>query len=138
MLRLVSKSPPAIAHLKILLAQLVETNSGRVLIYLIDPEFSSDNCSPYYHNEYVQCTWFKKYFVRMLLHNSSQPNVEKFVWSKFIALSFLFLPVKVFLNHETTLERTYKPHYDYQNFSPLANGTDLNRQKYPILQTHWH
>ena len=34
------------------------------------------------------------------------------------------------------LERTYKPHY--QNFSPLANGTDLNRQKYAILQTHWH
>ena len=32
----------------------------------------------------------------------------------------------------------YKPHYDYQNFSPLANGTDLNRQKYAILQTHWH
>ena len=26
----------------------------------------------------------------------------------------------------------YKPHYDYQNFSPLANGTDLDRQ------THWH
>ena len=23
-------------------------------------------------------------------------------------------------------------------FSPLANGTDLNRQKYAILQTHWH
>ena len=36
------------------------------------------------------------------------------------------------------LERTYKPHYHYQNFSPLANGTDLNREKYAILQTHWH
>ena len=36
------------------------------------------------------------------------------------------------------LERIYKPHYDYQTFSPLANGTDLNRQKYAILQTHWH
>ena len=36
------------------------------------------------------------------------------------------------------LERIYKPHYDYQNFSQLANGTDLNRQKYAILQTHWH
>ena len=36
------------------------------------------------------------------------------------------------------LERIYKPHYDYQNFSPLGNGTDLNRQKYAILQTHWH
>ena len=36
------------------------------------------------------------------------------------------------------LERIYKPHYDYQNFSPLANETDLNRQKYAILQTHWH
>ena len=23
-------------------------------------------------------------------------------------------------------------------FSPLANGTDLNRQKYAIIQTHWH
>ena len=23
-------------------------------------------------------------------------------------------------------------------FSPLANGTDLNRQKYAILQNHWH
>ena len=34
------------------------------------------------------------------------------------------------------LERTYKPHYHYQNFSPLANGTDLNREKYAILQTH--
>ena len=38
----------------------------------------------------------------------------------------------------TVLERTYKPHYHYQNFSPLANGTDLNREKYAILQTHWH
>ena len=36
------------------------------------------------------------------------------------------------------LERTYKPHYHYQNFSPLANGTDLNREKYAVLQTHWH
>ena len=36
------------------------------------------------------------------------------------------------------LERTYKPHYYYQNISPLANGTDLNREKYAILQTHWH
>ena len=36
------------------------------------------------------------------------------------------------------LERTYKPHYHYQNFSPLANGTDLDREKYAILQTNWH
>ena len=36
------------------------------------------------------------------------------------------------------LERTYKPSYHYQNFSPLANGTDLNREKYAILQTYWH
>ena len=36
----------------------------------------------------------------------------------------------------TRLKRTYKPHYHYQNFSPLANGTDLNREKYNILQTH--
>ena len=36
------------------------------------------------------------------------------------------------------LKLIYKPHYDHQNFSPLANGTDLNRQKYAILQTHWH
>ena len=42
------------------------------------------------------------------------------------------------LFQQTLLERIYKPHYDYQNFSPLANGTDLNRQKYAILQTHWH
>ena len=40
--------------------------------------------------------------------------------------------------YNTLLERIYKPHYDYQNFPPLANGTDLNRQKYAILQTHWH
>ena len=39
---------------------------------------------------------------------------------------------------ETMLERNYKPQYDYQNFSPLANGTDLFRQKYAILQTHWN
>ena len=36
------------------------------------------------------------------------------------------------------LKRTYKPPYDYQNFSPLANGADLNEQKYAILQSHWH
>ena len=36
------------------------------------------------------------------------------------------------------LKRAYTPHYDYQNFSPLANGTDLDREKYAILQTHWH
>ena len=36
------------------------------------------------------------------------------------------------------LEHTYKPLYDYQDFSPLDNGTDSNRQKYTILQTHWH
>ena len=34
------------------------------------------------------------------------------------------------------LEHIYKPHYDYQNSSPLAKGTDLNRQTYAILQTH--
>ena len=38
----------------------------------------------------------------------------------------------------TVLECIYKPHCDYQNFSPLANGQDSNRQKYAILQTHWH
>ena len=38
----------------------------------------------------------------------------------------------------TKLERTFRPHYRYQNFSQLANGTDLNREKYAILQTHWH
>ena len=38
----------------------------------------------------------------------------------------------------TKLELIYKPHYDYQSFSPYANGTDLNRQKYAILQTHWY
>ena len=35
------------------------------------------------------------------------------------------------------LERMYKPYYDYKNFSPLADGTYLNRQKYAIVQTHW-
>ena len=35
---------------------------------------------------------------------------------------------------EAMLQRTYKPHYHYQNFS---NGTDLDREKYAILQTHW-
>ena len=29
-----------------------------------------------------------------------------------------------------------KTHYDYQNFSPLVNGADLNRQKYALLQTN--
>ena len=43
-----------------------------------------------------------------------------------------------FLLYLKELERTYKPHYHYQNFSPLANRTDLNREKYSILQTHWH
>ena len=38
----------------------------------------------------------------------------------------------------TMLERTYKLHYHYQNYSPLVNGTDLNKEKYAILQTHWH
>ena len=28
--------------------------------------------------------------------------------------------------------------YNYQNFSPLVKGTDLNRQNYAILHTHWH
>ncbi len=32
----------------------------------------------------------------------------------------------------------FEPHYHYQNLSPLANGRGLNRQKYAILQTHWH
>ena len=40
--------------------------------------------------------------------------------------------------YSSRLERTYKPHYHYQKFSPLGNGTDLNREKYAILQTHWH
>ena len=31
---------------------------------------------------------------------------------------------------KNVLERIYKPHCDYQIFSTLANGTDLNRQKY--------
>ena len=41
------------------------------------------------------------------------------------------------IDRQSMLERIYKPHYDYQSFSPLANGTDLNRQKYAMLQTHW-
>ena len=41
-------------------------------------------------------------------------------------------------SYQSVLERTYKPHYHYKNFSPLANGTDLNREKYAILKTHWH
>ena len=45
---------------------------------------------------------------------------------------------KLYKTGRGVLERTYKPHYHYQNFSPLANGTDLNREKYAILQTHWH
>ena len=36
------------------------------------------------------------------------------------------------------LQRTYKTHYDYQNYSPLANETDLTRQKYSILQTSYY
>ena len=32
------------------------------------------------------------------------------------------------LSYKILLERIYKPQYKYQNFSPLANGTDLNRQ----------
>ena len=39
---------------------------------------------------------------------------------------------------DSLLESTYKPHYHYQNCSPLANGPDLNREKHAILQTHWH
>ena len=39
---------------------------------------------------------------------------------------------------QSMLRRTYKTHYNSQNFAPLANGTDLDRQKYAILQTHWH
>ena len=31
------------------------------------------------------------------------------------------------ISEHIQLERIYKLHYDYQNFSPLANGTDLNR-----------
>ena len=37
--------------------------------------------------------------------------------------------------HIILLELTYKPHYHYQNFSPLANRTDLNRDKYAISQS---
>ena len=48
------------------------------------------------------------------------------------------LEPKITKCEDPLLERTYKPHYHYQNFSPLANGTDLNREKYAILQTHWH
>ena len=34
---------------------------------LIDPEFFRDNCSPYYHNEYIQCTWLCK--ISMVMYN---------------------------------------------------------------------
>ena len=53
-------------------------------------------------------------------------------------LSLSYKSIIQFVPTWSLLERIYKPHYDYQNFSPLANGTDLNRQKYAILQTHWH
>ena len=46
--------------------------------------------------------------------------------------------IQMYLNKGIVLERTYKPHYHAQNFFPLANGTDLDRQEYAILQTHWH
>ena len=46
---------------------------------------------------------------------------------------FLDLTLQSVLDtYKVVLERIYKPHYDYQNFSPLANETDLDRQKYAI------
>ena len=54
-----------------------------------------------------------------------------------IVLQILWLESHVVSSY-ALLERTYKPHYHYQNLSPLANGRGLNRQKYAILQTHWH
>ena len=54
-----------------------------------------------------------------------------------IGSDFYFYFVIFIQNYDDSgLERTYKPHYHYQNFSPLANGTDLDREKYAILQTH--
>ena len=65
------------------------------------------------------------------------------VWAREMRLSFLAVVSSSKTNffyylNKAGLDRTYKPHYHYQNFSPLANGTDLNREKHAILQTHWH
>ena len=65
------------------------------------------------------------------------------VWAREMRLSFLAVVSSsknnfVYYLNKAGLDRTYKPHYHYQNLSPLANGTYLNREKYAILQTHRH
>ena len=68
----------------------------------------------------------------------AMPKVRMTLKFMIIFRSFILFIQKLGHYRDIELERTYKPHYHYQNFSPLANGTDLNREKYAILQTHWH
>ena len=75
--------------------------------------------------------------VRPLMSRLPQPKGAKS--EEEIAGNYFFTYSQYFSSwpfEMTRLERIYKRNYDYQNFSPLANGTDLNRQKYAILQTH--
>ena len=72
-----------------------------------------------------------------LLYYQAQGVESNFRWQ--ISVQNKYIPDRTLISQGSSmLEHTYKPHYHYQNFSPLANGTDLNREKYAILQTHWH
>ena len=55
-----------------------------------------------------------------------------------LKLRVLFVLYKKALGLKIRWNVSTNPITKYQNFSPLANGTDLNREKYAILQTHWH
>ena len=62
------------------------------------------------------------------------PRIQVLSLGPFIFHAFEYR--KIYHSIHSSNVRIYKPHYDYQNFSPLANGTDLSGQKYDILQTH--
>ena len=75
----------------------------------------------------------KRRWVMQLSHSySSSRSTDYKTWI------LTCLIIVQFVSNRALLESTYKPHYHYQNFPPLANGKDLNREKYAILQTHWH
>ena len=97
---------------------------------------SLESCFPAKRVTVVVFLWYcPKTMVSLLLSKSRKYHLINLT----DRVNFVSFNLKIsFIWEQSVLESSYKLHYDCQNISPLANGTNLNWQMYAILQTHWH
>jgi hypothetical protein len=97
--------------------------------------FFSFETNLFYITLQKKSSFSQKKFPRLVLQLSTYCDGKKWIKNQ---TKNRFLKYICYVYFYLLLDRIYKPQYDYHNFSPLANGTDLNWQKYTILPTHWH